>query len=174
MVLGCPISSKTALATSPLNFKPGLQKFVAWSNDRLLLTEQHESTPTDPVYHYTDEVALRRILTNQHNKCVVPGLGRWRLPSEGKGHTFESCRVRQFFLILQRDMLAWTETPALRHSSKRLDGKSEATQLNHPGAQRSLAIRHFHVWPPPIPRNGAIEHDILPPAIECPLRDQKR
>jgi hypothetical protein len=82
--------------------------------------------------------------------------------------------VRQFFLILQRDMLAWTETPALRHSSKRLDGKSEATQLNHPGAQRSLAIRHFHVWPPPIPKNGAIEHDILPPAIECPLRDQKR
>jgi hypothetical protein len=27
-------------------------------------------------------------------ECVVPGLGRGRLPSEGKGHTFESCRVR--------------------------------------------------------------------------------
>src|ERR1700738_2868610 len=23
----------------------------------------------------------------------------WRLPSEGKGHTFESCRVRQFFFV---------------------------------------------------------------------------
>jgi len=31
---------------------------------------------------------------------------RWRLPSEGKGHTFESCRVRQFFFILQRDIRA--------------------------------------------------------------------
>src|SRR5882762_5066970 len=28
----------------------------------------------------------------------------WRLPSEGKGHTFESCRVRQLFFVLQRDM----------------------------------------------------------------------
>jgi hypothetical protein len=26
------------------------------------------------------------------NKCVVPGLGRVRLPSEGNGHTFESYR----------------------------------------------------------------------------------
>jgi hypothetical protein len=25
--------------------------------------------------------------------------------------------VHQFFLILHRDMRAWTETPALRHSS---------------------------------------------------------
>ena len=33
------------------------------------------------------------------NKCVVPGLGRVRLPSEGKGHTFESCRVRQFVFV---------------------------------------------------------------------------
>ena len=34
------------------------------------------------------------------NKCVVPGLGHVRLPSEGKGHTFESCRVRQIFAYL--------------------------------------------------------------------------
>ena len=40
------------------------------------------------------------------------------LPSEGRGHTFESCRVRQFFLIFQRDMRARAETPALRHSSE--------------------------------------------------------
>jgi hypothetical protein len=52
------------------------------------------------------------------NKCVVLGLGAWRLPSEGKGHTFESCRVRQFFLILQRDMSARTETPTLPRSSE--------------------------------------------------------
>jgi hypothetical protein len=32
------------------------------------------------------------------------------LPSEGKGHTFESCRARQFFLILQHDMRARAET----------------------------------------------------------------
>jgi hypothetical protein len=31
------------------------------------------------------------------------------LRSEGKGHTFESCRVRRFFLILQWDMRARTE-----------------------------------------------------------------
>ena len=42
----------------------------------------------------------------------------WRLPSEGKGHTFESCRVRQFFLILQRDMRARTETRNLPRSSE--------------------------------------------------------
>jgi hypothetical protein len=42
--------------------------------------------------------------------------GRLALPSEGRGHTFKSCRVRHF--ILQRDMRARTETPALRHSSE--------------------------------------------------------
>ena len=52
------------------------------------------------------------------NKCVVPGLGRVRLPSEGKGHTFESCRVRQIFFILQRDIRARTETPNLPRSSE--------------------------------------------------------
>jgi hypothetical protein len=32
------------------------------------------------------------------------------LPSEGKGHTFESCRVRHFFFVLQRDMRDPTKT----------------------------------------------------------------
>ena len=40
------------------------------------------------------------------------------LPSEGKGHTFESCRVRQFFFILQRCMGAPIKTPAPAHSSE--------------------------------------------------------
>jgi len=40
------------------------------------------------------------------------------LPSEGKGHTFESCRVRHFFFILQRCMRAPEKTPALAHSSE--------------------------------------------------------
>jgi hypothetical protein len=38
--------------------------------------------------------------------------------SEGKGHTFESCRVRQFSLFLQRDMYARTKAPALPHSGE--------------------------------------------------------
>jgi hypothetical protein len=42
----------------------------------------------------------------------------WRLPSEGKGHTFESCRVRQIFFTLQRDLRALTGTLALSHSSE--------------------------------------------------------
>ena len=47
------------------------------------------------------------------NKCVVPGLGRGRLPSEVKGHTFESCRVRQFAKIRSTR----PQTPFLRFSS---------------------------------------------------------
>jgi hypothetical protein len=31
--------------------------------------------------------------------AAVGGRVGWRLPSEGKGHTFESCRVRHFFFI---------------------------------------------------------------------------
>jgi hypothetical protein len=46
------------------------------------------------------------------------GLAECALPSEGKGHTFESCRVRHFFFTLQRDMRALTETLALSHSSE--------------------------------------------------------
>jgi len=44
--------------------------------------------------------------------------GGWRLPSEGKGHTFESCRVRQFFFVSQRAMRARTKTPVLSHSNE--------------------------------------------------------
>ena len=44
--------------------------------------------------------------------------GSLGLPSEGKGHTFESCRVRQFLLTLQRDMRVLTKTPTLSHSSE--------------------------------------------------------
>jgi hypothetical protein len=53
----------------PPELQAGLQEFVSWSQGRLLLTEQHEATPTEPLYHYTDEVALRGILTNQHIWC---------------------------------------------------------------------------------------------------------
>jgi Protein of unknown function (DUF2971) len=53
----------------PPELQAGLQKFVVWSNERLLRTEQYESTPTGPLYHYTDDVALRGILTNQHVWC---------------------------------------------------------------------------------------------------------
>src|SRR6266481_868022 len=38
--------------------------------------------------------------------------------SEGKGHTFESCRGRHFFLVLQRAMRARTKTPVLSHSNE--------------------------------------------------------
>ncbi len=43
------------------------------------------------------------ILATDRKSCSTIG-GVEPLPSEGKGHTFESCRVRQFFLTLQRDM----------------------------------------------------------------------
>jgi hypothetical protein len=40
------------------------------------------------------------------------------LPSEGKGHTFESCRVRQLFFVLQRDVQTQSEISVLVHSRK--------------------------------------------------------
>lgn len=64
-----PDSFEKRLDHLALELRAGLQEFVAWSNDRLLRTEQHESTPTEPLYHYTDENALRGILTNQHIWC---------------------------------------------------------------------------------------------------------
>src|SRR5260370_20523592 len=58
----------------------------------------------------------------------------WLLPTQGsnqvsetrvrngifccKGHTFESCRVRHFSFVLQRDMRDPTKTPAPAHSSE--------------------------------------------------------
>jgi len=44
------------------------EEFEAWSRARLLV-EQHESTPTEPLHHYTDERALRSILVTQRLWC---------------------------------------------------------------------------------------------------------
>jgi hypothetical protein len=44
------------------------REFVAWSREQLL-REQAESTPTVPLYHYTDETALRSILRLQKFWC---------------------------------------------------------------------------------------------------------
>jgi hypothetical protein len=44
------------------------QEFAAWSQEQLL-SEQAASTPTEPLYHYTDGVALEGILSNQHLWC---------------------------------------------------------------------------------------------------------
>jgi hypothetical protein len=43
-------------------------EFIAWSREQLLV-EQAASTPTEPLYHYTDEAALRGILTRRHMWC---------------------------------------------------------------------------------------------------------
>src|SRR6267142_2256804 len=58
------------------------------------------------------------ILATDRKSCSTIG-GVEPLPSEGKGHTFESCRVRQFPLILQRYMRARTEIPVLSHSTSK-------------------------------------------------------
>src|SRR5258707_9288819 len=52
-----------------------------------------------------------------HGHAPVAQLDR-ALPSEGKGHTFESCRVRQLFFVLQRDMQTQPATSVLVHSRK--------------------------------------------------------
>ena len=44
------------------------EEFDQWSRARLLV-EQQESTPTEPLYHYTDETALRSILRVQRLWC---------------------------------------------------------------------------------------------------------
>jgi hypothetical protein len=48
------------------------QEFDAWSRKRLLI-EQSESTPNDPLYHYTDEAALLNILRTQRFWCFSHG-----------------------------------------------------------------------------------------------------
>jgi hypothetical protein len=50
-------------------------------------------------------VAHGRPIGYMNRNAPVAQLDR-ALPSEGKGHTFESCRVRQLFYVLQRDMHA--------------------------------------------------------------------
>jgi hypothetical protein len=44
------------------------EELEAWSRARLLV-EQQESTPTEPLHHYTDETALRSILVTQRLRC---------------------------------------------------------------------------------------------------------
>jgi hypothetical protein len=52
----------------PPEITAAAREFVAWSQEQLLV-EQAESTPTEPLYHYTGEVALEDILGNQHLWC---------------------------------------------------------------------------------------------------------
>src|SRR5258707_13841799 len=44
------------------------REFDQWSRERMLI-EQQESTPTEPLYHYTDVTALRSILASQRMWC---------------------------------------------------------------------------------------------------------
>jgi hypothetical protein len=44
------------------------REFVAWSQEQLLC-EQGESTPREPLYHYTSEAALQGILSNERIWC---------------------------------------------------------------------------------------------------------
>jgi Protein of unknown function (DUF2971) len=50
----------------PLQAAP--REFDAWSKSQLLI-EQAESTPTEPLYHYTGEASLRGILERQRLWC---------------------------------------------------------------------------------------------------------
>jgi hypothetical protein len=43
-------------------------EFVAWSQEQLL-AEQDETTPEEPLYHYTGEAALKGILSNERIWC---------------------------------------------------------------------------------------------------------
>jgi hypothetical protein len=52
----------------PPELAAAAQEFVAWSQEQLLV-EQVESTPTEPLYHYTGEVALKGIISNQQLWC---------------------------------------------------------------------------------------------------------
>jgi hypothetical protein len=52
----------------PARLRAALGEFDAWSQRRLLV-EQDESTPTEPLYHYTGEEALRGILGKQQIWC---------------------------------------------------------------------------------------------------------
>ena len=47
----------------------GPRQFRQWSQKRLLHIEQRAATPTQPLYHYTGEVALRGILRQQRPWC---------------------------------------------------------------------------------------------------------
>ena len=53
----------------------------------------------------------------QPSQIAISG-GRLALPSEGKGHAFESRRVRQFLFIFQRDTRVQTKNRILSCSSE--------------------------------------------------------
>src|ERR1700704_3169139 len=44
------------------------KQFTRWAQEQLML-EQHASTPTGPLYHYTGEPSFRGILTNEQFWC---------------------------------------------------------------------------------------------------------
>jgi hypothetical protein len=52
----------------PPELQAATQEFVEWSRAQLLV-EQNESTPVEPLYHYTDMKALRGILAKQQVWC---------------------------------------------------------------------------------------------------------
>jgi len=56
------------LAHLPPELAAAVREFIAWS-DKQLLAERKASTPKRPLYHYTDETALKGILTNEHLWC---------------------------------------------------------------------------------------------------------
>jgi hypothetical protein len=52
----------------PQELQAATQEFVEWTQKQLLV-EQTESTPVEPLYHYTDVKALRSILAKQQVWC---------------------------------------------------------------------------------------------------------
>ena len=52
----------------PHELEAAPRAFIEWSRAQLL-REQTASTPTEPLYHYTDEAALRGILKQQAFWC---------------------------------------------------------------------------------------------------------
>jgi hypothetical protein len=93
-----------------------LFRWLAGSRKRGLLTDIDKSQegPMQITSVRYRELVSSRGCEHKALKATV-GLGE-PLPSEGKGHTFESCRVRQLFFVLQRDMQTQPETSVLIHS----------------------------------------------------------
>ena len=69
-----------------------------------------------PLVTLAEPVADARPIGYITGNAPVAQLDR-ALPSEGKGHTFESCRVRQFSLFLQRDIYAGTSHVNLKFAT---------------------------------------------------------
>src|ERR1700688_1067389 len=62
-----PLESRVDKSLPPELLKAH-REFEAWAQKQLL-TEQNESTPTEPLYHYTDEDALKGILCTERLWC---------------------------------------------------------------------------------------------------------